>query len=42
MSWEQCIKELRINHSLTRPPLQILNEHIFAPVDAMQIYLVPE
>ena len=41
MSCEQCIRELRINPRLTRPPLQNPNEHITAPEDAMQIDLVP-
>ena len=42
MSCEQCIEESRIDRKLTRPPLQNPNEHITAPEDAMQIYLVPE
>ena len=42
MSCEQCLKESRIDPSLTRPPLQNPNEHITAPEDAMQIDLVPE
>ena len=42
MSCEQCIREWRIDRSLTRPPLQNTNEHITAPEDAMQIDLVPE
>ena len=42
MSCEQCSRESRIDRSLTRPPLQNLNEHITAPEDAMQIDLVPE
>ena len=42
MSCEQCIRESRIDGSLTRPPLQNPNEHITAPEDAMQIDLVPE
>ena len=42
MSCEQCIRESRIERSLTRPPLQNPNEHITAPEDAMQIDLVPE
>ena len=44
MSCEQCIRESRIDCSLTRPPppLQNPNEHITAPDDAMQIDLVPE
>ena len=41
MSSEKCIRELRINPQLTRPPLQSPNEHITAPEDAMQIDLVP-
>ena len=42
MSREQCIRESRIDRSLTRPPLQNPNEHITAPEEAMQIDLVPE
>ena len=42
MSCKQCIRESRIDRSLTRPPLQNPNEHITAPEDAMQIDLVPE
>ena len=42
MSCEQCIRESRIDRSLTSPPLQNPNEHITAPEDAMQIDLVPE
>ena len=42
MSCEQCIRESRIDRTLTRPPLQNPNEHITAPEDAMQIDLVPE
>ena len=42
MSCEQCIRESRIDRSLTRPPLQNPNEHITAPEDAMQIDLVTE
>ena len=43
MSCEKCIRELRINPQLTRPPpsRQNPNEHITAPEDAMQIDLVP-
>ena len=41
-SCEQCIREPRIDRSLTRFPLQNPNEHITAPEDAMQIDLVPE
>ena len=39
---EQCIRESRVDSSLTRPPLQNPNEHITAPEDAVQIDLVPE
>ena len=42
MSCEQCIRESRIDPSLTLPPLQNPNEHITAPEDAIQIDLVPE
>ena len=42
MSCEQCIRESRIDRSLTRLPLQNPNEHLTAPEDAMQIELVPE
>ena len=42
MSCEQCIRESRIDRSLTSPPLQNPNELITAPEDAMQIDLVPE
>ena len=42
MSYEQCIRESRIDRSLTHFPLQNPNEHITAPEDAMQIDLVPE
>ena len=42
MSCEQCIRESRNDHNLTRPPLQNPNEHITAPEDAMQTDLVPE
>ena len=42
MSCEQCIRESRIDHSLTRPPLQNPDQHIIAPEDAMQIDFVPE
>ena len=42
MSCEQCIRESRIDPSLTRSPLQNPNEHIIAPEDAIQIDLVPE
>ena len=35
MSCEQCIRESRIDHRLSRPPLQNPNEHITAPEDAM-------
>ena len=42
MSCGQCIRESRIDRSLTRPLLQNPNEHITAPEDAMQIDLVPD
>ena len=35
MSCEKCIRELRKNPQLTRPPQQNPNEHIIAPEDAM-------
>ena len=41
MSCENCLRESRIDRSLTRLPLQNPNEHITAPEDAMQIDLVP-
>ena len=42
MSIEQCIKESRINRSLSSPPHQILIDITTTPEDAMQIDLVPE
>ena len=42
MSCDQCIRESRIDRSLTRLPLQNTNDHITAPEDAMQFDLVPE
>ena len=42
MSCERCLRESRIDRSLTRPPLQNPNEHVNVPEDAMQIDLVPE
>ena len=42
MSCEQCLRESRIDRSLTHPPLQNPNQHITALEDAMQIDLVPE
>ena len=42
LSCEQCIRESRIDRSLTRPPLRNPNEHITATEDAMQVDLVPE
>ena len=42
MSCEQCIRESRIERSLTRSTLQDPDEHITAPEDAMQNDLVPE
>ena len=41
ISCEQCLKETRNKHRLTRPPLQNPNGYITAPEDAMQIDLVP-
>ena len=41
MSYEERIRELRINPQLTQLPLQNPNEHINAPEDAMQIDLLP-
>ena len=41
-SCEQCIRESRIDRSLTRFPLQNPNDHNNAPEDAMLIDLVPE
>ena len=40
MSCEQCIRESRMDRSLTRPSLQNLNEYITAPEDVMQTDLV--
>ena len=42
MSCEQCIRESRIDRSLTHHPLQNHNDHITAPEDTMEIDLVPE
>ena len=42
MSCKKCIRESRIDRSLTRPPLRNPNEHITDPEDAMQTDLVPE
>ena len=42
MSCEQCIRELRIDHSLTLLPLENPNEHNAAPEDAIRIQLLPE
>ena len=42
MSCEQCIRESRVDDSLTRPALQNPKEHITAPEDAVQKDLVPE
>ena len=42
MSYEQCLRESRIDRSLIRPPLPNPNDHITAPEDATQIDLVPE
>ena len=42
MSCEHCIRESRIDRSLSRPPLQNVDGHITTPKDAMQFDLVPE
>ena len=42
MSCEQCIRESRIDRSLTHLSLQNHNEHITVPREAMQTDLVPE
>ena len=42
ISCEQCIRESRIDRSLTHLPQQNPIEHITAPEDAMQLDLVPE
>ena len=42
LSCEQCLRESRIDSSLTHPPLQNPSEHNTAPEDAMQTDLVPE
>ena len=42
MLCEQCIRELQIERSFNRPPLQNPTEHITAPEDGMQIDLMPE
>ena len=42
MSCEQCIRESRLNDSLTKTPLQNLSDHITAPKNAMQIDSVPD
>ena len=42
MSCDQCIRESRIDSSVTHLPLQNPTEHITAPEDAMQIDLVPD
>ena len=41
MSCEQCIRESRIDRSITRPPLKNPKEHNNTPEDAMQIDSVP-
>ena len=40
-SCEQCIRESRIDRSITRLPVQNPNDYITAPEHAMQIDLVP-
>ena len=42
MSYEQCVRESRIDHSFTRFSLQNPDENITAPEDAMEINLVPD
>ena len=42
ISSEQCIRESLVDIRLTGPALQVPSEHITAPIDAMQIDLVPE
>ena len=42
MSCEQCVRDLRLDRSLTRSPVQNPNEHNTAPEDAMQVVLAPE
>ena len=42
MSCEQCIRDSRIDSSLTDSPLQNRNEHTTVPEDAIQIDLVPD
>ena len=42
MACEQCIRESRLDNSLTSPPLLNPNEHITAPEGAIQIDLVTE
>ena len=42
MSCEQCIREVRIDHILTRAPLRNHIEHFNAPEVAVRIDLVPE
>ena len=42
MSSEQCLRQSRINHNVTRLPLQKPNENSTAPEDAMQIDLLPD
>ena len=39
---EQCIRESRVDLSLTCSPLQNPKEHVTAPEDAMQFDLVPD
>ena len=41
-SYEQCIRESRLDYRLTRPALQNPREHIIAPEFALQTDLVPD
>ena len=42
MSSGQCLRESRIDRSLTHPPLQNPNEHITAPEGTLEIDLVQD
>ena len=42
MSYEQCIRESRVDGRLTQPALQYPSEHITAPEGALQTDLVSE
>ena len=41
LSYEQCLRESRINPRLNRLPLQNPNDYITAPEDTIQFVLVP-